>query len=143
MCFLSDQVREMKPCSKGLVFSIRTKQCVPANSVLDDCDEMVFSLPVHLRAFNSSQAPGHKVRATGERLLWHPQFSQSRDATPRLQLEPKPLVAVESGTNVKRRSGSMALAVSEYQFWRRFSWGFFLIIIIIHLPYLLCLNPCF
>ena len=92
------QVREMKPCSKGLVFSIRTKQCVPANSVLDDCDEMIFSLPVQLRASNASRGPRQAARATGERLLWHPQFSQSRDATPRLQLEPTPIMAGESGS---------------------------------------------
>ena len=92
------QVREMKPCSKGLVFSIRTKQCVPANSVLDDCDEMIFSLPVQLRASNASRGSRQAARATGERLLWHPQFSQSRDATPRLQLEPVPIMAAESGS---------------------------------------------
>lgn len=87
------QVREMKPCQRGEVFSIRLKECVLAGSPHDDCDEIVYSLPVHrIRvANNSARTSSEQSYTSDERAVWHPQFSQVRDATPTVQLEPTPL----------------------------------------------------
>lgn len=59
------QVTELKPCDDGRVFSLKSKTCVTAKSDSDDCDELIFSIPV--------PAP----QSNGQSLLWHPQLSKN------------------------------------------------------------------
>ncbi|KAK7480027.1 hypothetical protein BaRGS_00028760 [Batillaria attramentaria] len=94
LCRAQEQVdtwlRHPANCSRYFVCSGGQK-CVPARSALDDCDEMVFGIPTHLRVTNTSQSYADPASTSGDRLLWDPQYSQTRDATPRLQLQPTPL----------------------------------------------------